>query len=162
MVRPCLLNNAPTLLSPKQNPNPKAAKLMNQDLSPENSSVVTRSARSNDEQTSSISTKAGPWSTPTNPDVNQIAQQIKEDKAQIRFLEQRVKDRLAKFTVLYDEGQLEDDGEPGRFAFDGITFNRKERTTFIYSDEVKRLQEIEKDTGIATAKVTAFWTTVLK
>lgn len=80
-----------------------------------------------------------------------------EAKLAIAQLEAKVKDRMAKLNVLHDAGLLEDDGEPGRYVFPGISFQRMEKTTFSYSPAIKALQEEEKADGTATKKVSAYF-----
>ncbi len=77
-----------------------------------------------------------------------------EAKLAIAQLEAKVKDRMAKLICLDGAGLLEDDGEPGRYVFPGIVFQRCKKTTFTYSPAIKALQEEEKANGTATKNET--------
>ncbi len=99
---------------------------------------------------------AGPWTQPskTSTDGASIAADVLEAKLAIAQLEAKVKDRMAKLNVLHDAGLLEDDGEPGRYVFPGIVFQRCKKTTFTYSPSIKALQKEEQANGTATKNET--------
>ena len=82
-------------------------------------------------------------------DLNQTTKELRQVIILIRNLEMQKKRLVSKFQELVDYGIAENDGEPNRYSYDGLTIQKTFRRKKVYFDEVaeqiKNFEEAMKD-----------------
>jgi len=92
-----------------------------------------------------------------NTDLTQTTKELRQVIILIRNLEMQKKRLVSQFQELVDYGIAEDDGEPNRYSYDGLTIQKTFRRKKIYFDEVaEQIKILDKATKDALAKAEEF------
>ena len=75
-----------------------------------------------------------------------VADELRTNILLIKKLEAKKKKLIQKFQDLVDYGIAEDDGEPGRFSYKGLTINKVIRRNKKYHPEIEHLLEMAEET----------------
>ena len=111
--------------------------------------------------TSKPCTTSQPWTDGIHQDPKLLAEEIRDLQQQIKRLTTLKETKLKRMSELSSAGVLDEyqDLEPGRFIFGGIQMERRRRTSWKYTDAVKKLQKYEQDNHLATFTTTNYWHT---
>ena len=92
-----------------------------------------------------------------NTDLTQTTEKLRQVINSIRELEQQKKRLVTQFQQLVDYGIAEDDGEPNRYSYDGLTIQKTFRRKKIYFDEVaEQIKNFENAMKDARSKAEEF------
>ena len=92
-----------------------------------------------------------------NAALESTVKELRETIFALKAAEARRKRLLQKFQDLIDIGVAENDGEPGRYSYDGLTIQKTFRRKKIYFDEVaEQIKILEKATKDALSKAEEF------
>lgn len=91
--------------------------------------------------------------TTHNAEVEDLISQIKDTKLVLKFMEDQLKECMAKLDEYRANGLLDAyEGEDGSFYVSGCRLMPVTRSSWAYSKTVKELQEQEQLSGTATRK----------
>ena len=92
-----------------------------------------------------------------NTDLDQTTKELRQVIILIRNLEMQKKRLVSQFQELVDYGIAEDDGEPNRYSYDGLTIQKTFRRKKIYFDEVaEQIKNFENAMKDARSKAEEF------
>jgi len=89
-----------------------------------------------------------------NAALESTVKELRETIFALKAAEARRKRLLQRFQDLIDIGVAENDGEPGRYSYDGLTLTNQTRTKKIYHQEIEEAL-IEAAESIKNAKARA-------
>jgi len=105
-------------------------------------------------------TEVGPWSQPPKRiNIQELTKEINEVKTKKNELARREKELMIKFTDHVEDvglGEFED-AEENRFEIGEVLIERREVKRWKYTDAIKKLQEEEKQKGVATLSESVSW-----
>ena len=105
-------------------------------------------------------TEVGPWSQPPKRiNIQELTKEINEVKTKKNELARREKELMIKFTDHVEDvglGEFED-AEENRFEIGEVLIERREVKRWKYTDAIKKLQEEEKQKGVATLSESVAW-----
>ena len=92
-----------------------------------------------------------------NAALESTVKELRETIFALKAAEARRKRLLQRFQALIDNGVAENDGEPGRYSYDGLTLTNQTRTKKIYHKEIEaEIAKAKELTDNAKAKAEEF------